>query len=85
MKWTTVLKLLRWMILIWRFDTMYKQTMNVAKGVGMGILAGVTVAAVSARTMNGGRHKKMAHMKKSAGKAVHTVGNLIGDVEKILK
>lgn len=84
MKWKTALKLLRWTILIWRFDTMYKQTMNVAKGVGMGILAGVTVAAVSAKAMNGG-HKKMAHMKKNAGKAVHTVGNLIGDVEKMLK
>lgn len=84
MKWKAAFRLLRWTILIWRFDTMYKQTMNVAKGIGMGILAGMTVAAVSAKTMNSG-HKKMANMKKNAGKAVHTVGNLIGDVEKMLK
>ena len=34
--------------------------------------------------MNGG-HKKASHMRKSAGKAMHSVGNLIGDVEKMLR
>ncbi len=63
---------------------MYKQTMNMAKGIGMGVLAGVAVAAIGTRAMNGGP-KKMVRMKKNAGKAVHTVGNLIGDVEKMLK
>lgn len=77
-------KLLRWIILLWRFDTMVKQTMNVAKGIGMGVLAGVTVAAIGTRAMNGG-HRKASNMKKNAGKAIHTMGNLIGDVEKMLK
>lgn len=63
---------------------MYKQTMNVVKGVGMGVLAGTMVAAIGTKAMNGGR-KKAVHMKKSAGKAIHTVGNLIGDVERMLK
>ena len=49
MKLSTVLKLLNATIMIWRFDTMYKQTMNVAKGIGMGVLAGVTVAAISTK------------------------------------
>ncbi len=84
MRWRAVFKLLRWMILLWRFDAMYKQTANVAKGIGMGLLAGMTVAAVSTKAMNGSR-KKMNGMKKNAGKAIHTVGNLIGDVEKMLK
>lgn len=70
--------------MIWRFDTMYKQTMNVAKGIGMGVLAGVTVAAISTKAMTGG-HRKANHMKKNAGKAIHTVGSLIGDVEKMLR
>lgn len=63
---------------------MYKQTMNVAKGIGMGLLAGAAVAAIGTKAMNGG-HKKMHAMKKNAGKAMHTMGNLIGDVEKMLK
>ena len=84
MKLSTVLKLLNATIMIWRFDTMYKQTMNVAKGIGMGVLAGVTVAAISTKAMAGG-HRKASHMKKNAGKAMHTEGNLIGDVEKMLR
>ncbi len=63
---------------------MYKQTMNVAKGIGMGVLAGAAVAAIGTKAM-GGSHRKAAHMKKSAGKAIHTMGNLIGDVEKMLR
>ena len=55
---------------------MYKQSMNVVKGVGLGIAAGAAVAAVSSAMMNGG--------KKSA-KAVHTVGQLIDGVENMLK
>ena len=80
----TVLKLLKFIIVLWRFDTMVKHTMNIAKGIGMGVLAGAAVAAIGSRAMNG-TQKKMKTMKKSAGKAIHTVGNLIGDVEKILK
>ena len=49
-----------------------------------GVLAGVTVAAISTKAMAGG-HRKASHMKKNAGKAMHTVGNLIGDVEKMLR
>ena len=58
--------------------------MNMAKGIGMGVLAGVAVAAVSNKMMNGG-HRKASQMRKSAGKAMHSVGNLIGDVEKMLR
>ena len=63
---------------------MYKQTMNVAKGIGMGVLAGVTVAAISTKAMAGG-HRKARHRKNIAGKALHTVGHLIADVEKLLR
>ena len=50
----------------------------------LGVLAGVAVAAVSNKMMNGG-HRKASQMRKSAGKAMHSVGNLIGDVEKMLR
>ena len=81
---TAVLRLVKCLLTVWRFKTMMKQTMNVAKGIGMGVLAGVAVAAVSSKVMNGG-HRKASHMRKSAGKAMHSVGTLIGDVEKMLR
>ena len=81
---TATLKLVKCILTVWRFKTMVKQTMNVAKGIGMGVLAGVAVAAVSSKGMNGG-HKKASHMRKSAGKAMHSMGALIGDVEKMLR
>ena len=46
---TALLFLLKAAIWIWRFDTVYKQSMNVAKGIGLGIAAGAAVAAVSAK------------------------------------
>lgn len=84
MKTNTVLQLLRWTILVWRFDAMYKQTMSIAKGIGVGVLAGAAVATVAAKSMSG-KHRKNNGMKKSAEKAIHTVGSLIGDVEKMLR
>lgn len=62
---------------------MAKQAMNVAKGIGMGMLAGAAVAAIGTKAMGGSR--KSRQMKKNAGKAIHTMGNFIGDVEKMLK
>lgn len=84
MEGKAALKLLRYILVFWRYYTMAKQAMNVAKGIGMGVLAGVTVAAIGTKAMSGNR-KKARVMKRNAGKAIHTVGNLIGDVEKMLK
>ena len=80
---TAILRLVKWILSVWRVEQMVNKTMNVAKGIGMGVLAGVTVAAVSSKMMNS--HRKASHMRKSAGKAMHTMGNLIGDVEKMLR
>ena len=81
---TAAWKLVKCIFTVWRFKQMVKHTMNVAKGIGMGVLAGVAVAAVSSKVMNGG-HKKASHMRKSAGKAMHSMGPHIGDVEKMLR
>lgn len=80
-----MLKLLRFIILLRRIDGMYKQSMNVAKGIGLGMLTGAAVAAIGATVMNGGSHKKAAHMKKNASRAIHTVGDMLGDMEKMLR
>ena len=84
MSLTAFLKLVRILIWIGRIEAMAKQTMNVAKGVGLGLLTGAAVAAIGTKAMSGSR-RKAAHMKKNASKAIHTVGNIIGDMEKILK
>ena len=79
---------------------MYKQSMNVVKGVGLGIAAGAAVAgglapvvkrepaSVSSAMMNGGKKSAKARtkeMRRSTAKAVHTVGQLIDGVENMLK
>ena len=82
---TAVLYVLKAAIWIWRFDAMYKQSMNV---VGLGIAAGAAVAAVSSAMMNGGKKSAKARtkeMRRSTAKAVHTVGQLIDGVENMLK
>ena len=43
MKVTAVLGLVKCMVMIWRFDAMYKQTMNTVKGIGMGVAAGAVL------------------------------------------
>ena len=84
---TALLFLLKAAIWIWRFDTVYKQSMNIAKGIGLGIAAGAAVAAVSSKMMNGKKSAKSRskEMRRSTAKAVHTVGQLIDGVENMLK
>ena len=66
---------------------MYKQTMNIVKGVGLGIAAGAAVAAVFSKMMQGKKSAKARskEMRKNTAKAVHTVGQLIDGVEHMLK
>ncbi|MCF2651041.1 hypothetical protein [Anaeromassilibacillus senegalensis] len=66
---------------------MYKQSMNIVKGVGLGIAAGAAVAAVSSKMMSGKKSAKARtkEMRRSTAKAVHTVGQLIDGVESMLK
>ena len=84
---TALLFLLKAAIWIWRFDTVYKQSMNIAKGIGLGIAAGAAVAAVSSKMMNGKKSAKSRskEMRRSTAKAVHPVGQLIDGVEHMLK
>ena len=84
---TALLFLIKAAIWIWRFDTVYKQSMNIVKGVGLGIAAGAAVAAVSSKMMNGKKSAKARtkEMRRNTAKAVHTVGQLIDGVESMLK
>ena len=84
---TALLFLIKAAIWIWRFDTVYKQSMNIVKGVGLGIAASAAVAAVSSKMMSGKKSAKARtkEMRRSTAKAVHTVGQLIDGVESMLK
>lgn len=84
---TALLFLIKAAIWIWRFDTVYKQSMNIVKGVGLGIAAGAAVATVSSKMMSGKKSAKARtkEMRRSTAKAVHTVGQLIDGVESMLK
>lgn len=84
---TALMCLAKAAIWIWRFDSMYKQSMNIVKGVGLGIAAGAAVAAVSSKMMKGKKSTKARakEMRKNTAKAVHTMGQLIDGVEHMLK
>ena len=59
---------------------MYKNAMGIAKGVGVGMLAGAAAVTVGSMLI-----KDKKHLKKNAGKAIHAVGDLIDNVEYMLK
>ena len=80
-----MLKLLRFIILLRRIDNMYKQSMNVAKCLGLGLLTGAAVAAICSEAMNGGADKRGVHNNKNASRGNHTVGDMLGDMEKMLR
>lgn len=65
---------------IWRLYYMYKNAMGIAKGVGVGMLAGAAAVTVGSMLI-----KDKKHLKKNAGKAIHAVGDLIDNVEYMLK
>ena len=49
---TAVLYVLKAAIWIWRLDAMYKQSMNVVKGVGLGIAAGEEMRRSTAKAVH---------------------------------
>lgn len=59
---------------------MYKQTMGMVKGIGVGMVAGAAVVGVGSMML-----KDKKHLKKNAGKAMHAVGELINNVDFLFK
>ena len=73
---TAMLRLVKCLLTVWRFKTMVKQTMNMAKGIGMGVLAGVAVAAVSSKMMRMGATEKPAICARAPAKPCTPWGRL---------
>ena len=64
-----------------RFYHMMKSTMNMVKGVGIGMLAGAAVTVVGSQMMKADKK----HLKKSAGKAMKTVSDVLDNVQYMFK
>lgn len=65
---------------------MAKNGMTMAKGIGIGMITGATALAVGSAIMQKkSSSQSMKNMKKSAGKAVHTVSEILGNMESMLK
>lgn len=59
---------------------MNKNTIGLMKGIGTGLAAGMMVGYVGSQLMS-----NQKQVKKKASKAAHAVGNLIDDVQYILR
>lgn len=77
MNGTQVIQLIN---ILWRMYEMYKRSMTMTKGVCIGVLAGAAVAVVGTQMM-----KDKKHLKKNANKALHAMGELVGNVEGMFK
>ena len=74
------MKALRILILTGRIVIMAKNTMNIAKGVGAGLVAGLMFGFVSSVMMKDSRRNK-----KKAAKAIDTVENILSGMQEIFR
>lgn len=59
---------------------MHKNTMGMMKGIGAGIATGMVAGFIGSQMV-----KNDKQMKKKAGKALNAVGNLIDNVQYMVK
>ena len=60
---------------VWRLYSMYKETMGLVKGIGIGVAAAAAVAAVGSKMM-----KENKQLRRSVHRAMNAVGHAAGDV-----
>lgn len=65
---------------VWRYYKMYKQTMNFVRGIGTGLVAGMALATVGTQMMKNNRS-----FRKRANKTMHTVGDLMDNMQYMFK
>ena len=65
---------------IWRFYNMQQQAMGFVKGMGAGLVAGITVAAVGSRMMNDNRG-----LRHRANRTLRNVNELIGNMQGMFR
>ncbi len=74
------LNLIRTINCIWRFYNMQQQAMGFVKGMGAGLVAGITVAAVGSRMMNDNRG-----LRRRANRTLRNVNELIGNMQGMFR
>lgn len=65
---------------VWRYCNMYKQTMNFVRGIGTGLVAGMALATVGSQMMKNNRG-----FRRRANKTLHTVGELMDNMQFMFK
>lgn len=65
---------------VWRSYRMYKQTMNFMRGIGTGLIAGVTIATVGTQMMKNNRG-----LRRRANRTLRTVGDLMDGMQGMFK
>jgi len=65
---------------IWRYCKMYKQTMDFVRGMGTGMVAGMALATVSTQMM-----KNKRGLRRRANKTLHTVGEVMDNMQDMFK
>ena len=73
-------RVIQLMNLLWRMYEMYKRSMTMTKGVCIGVLAGAAATAIGTQMM-----KDKKHLKKNANKALHAIGDFVGNMETMFK
>lgn len=70
---------------VWKVYIMSKTTMNIAKTVGIGLVAGSAAMAVGTAVMQKKNQSPVKNMKKTASKAMHGMGEIVNTMESMLK
>ena len=70
-------KLIRWINSVWRFYTMHQQAVGFMRGIGAGILVGVTVAAVGGKMMQ----NNSLGFRRRAGRTLRSLGDLLDGIQ----
>ncbi len=72
--------MIKLIIKLWRSYNMCKNVLGVVKGIGTGLAAGIIVGALGCQMINNDKH-----MKKKASKAMHSMGDLIDNVQYMFR
>lgn len=63
-----------------RFYLMYKSAMGFMRGIGTGLIAGMAIAAMGSKMMNGNKR-----FRRRSNKTMRAVGELMDDVQNMFR
>lgn len=69
---------------VWRFDSMYRHTKEIVRNVGIGLAASTAVAAIGVGVAKS-QNRQGRQIRRTAVRAIHTVGNIVNGLEKMVR